>query len=110
VGSEAFNAYMFHTAQQPNPLNFYGAVFIIEGLGSVKAAGWAKNIKDALGVGDEAVTFLLYHGENDDTHYEKLRAMLSNPLIDQPVAERIAKTAKVVARLYAVQLQELGNI
>jgi 3-oxoacyl-[acyl-carrier-protein] synthase-3 len=110
VGSEALNAYMFHTAQQPNPLNAFGAVFIIEGLGSAKAAGWAKNIKDALGLDDEAVTFLAYHGENDDTHYDKLRALLSTPLIDRALAERIVKTAKVVARLYALQLEELGNV
>jgi len=110
VGSEALNAFMFHTAQQPDPLNAFGAVFIIEGLGSAKAAGWAKNIKDALGLGDDAVTFLAYHGENDDTHYDKLRALLSTPLIDRALAERIVKTAKVVARLYALQLEELGNV
>jgi 3-oxoacyl-[acyl-carrier-protein] synthase-3 len=110
VGSEAFHAYMVHVAQQPDPLEFYGAIFIIEGLGSAKAAGWAKNVKDGLGVGDDAVTFLTYHGENDDSHYDRLRALLSNPLIDRPVAERLAKTAKVVARLYALQLEELGNI
>jgi 3-oxoacyl-[acyl-carrier-protein] synthase-3 len=110
VGSEAFHAYMVHTAQQPDPLGFYGAIFIIEGLGSAKAAGWAKNVKEALGVGDDAVTFLSYHGENDDTHYERLRALLSNPLIDRSVGARIAKTAKVVARLYALQLEELGNV
>jgi 3-oxoacyl-[acyl-carrier-protein] synthase-3 len=110
VGSEALNAYMFHIAGQPDPLHAFGAVFIIEGLGTAKAAGWAKNVKDALGVGDEAVTFLAYHGENDDTHYDKLRFLLSTPLIDRALAERIAKTAKVVARLYALQLEELGNV
>jgi 3-oxoacyl-[acyl-carrier-protein] synthase-3 len=110
IGSEAFHAYMVHTAQQPDPLHFYGAIFIIEGLGSAKAAGWAKNVKNGLGVGDDAVTFLTYHGENDDTHYDRLRALLSNPLVDRPVAARIAKTAKVVARLYALQLEELGNV
>ena len=110
IGSEALNAFMFHTARQPDPLHAFGAVFVIEGLGSAKAAGWAKNVKDALGVGDEAVTFLAYHGENDDTHYDKLRALLATPLIDRALAARIAKTAKVVARLYALQLEELGNV
>jgi 3-oxoacyl-[acyl-carrier-protein] synthase-3 len=110
VGSEALNAYMFHTAAQPDPLHAFGAVFVIEGLGTAKAAGWAKNVKDSLGLGDDAVTFLAYHGENDDTHYDKLRFLLSTPLIDRALAERIAKTAKVVARLYALQLEELGNV
>ena len=110
IGSEAFSAYMFHQASQPDPLNLFGAMFIIEGLGSAKAAGWAKNIKETLGLEDEQVSFLAYHGVNDDSHYEKLRMILSHPLIDQALAERLAKTAKVVARLYVLQLEELGNV
>jgi 3-oxoacyl-[acyl-carrier-protein] synthase III len=110
IGSEAFSSYMFHQAAQPDPLNLFGAMFIIEGLGAVKAAGWAKNIKETLGLDDAQVSFLAYHGENDDSHYQKLRGVLSHPLIDQPLAERLAKTAKVVARLYALQLEELGNL
>jgi 3-oxoacyl-[acyl-carrier-protein] synthase-3 len=110
IGSEALNSYMFHQASQPNPLHLAGAMFIIEGLGSAKAAGWAKNIKETLGLEDGQVTFLAYHGENDEDHYQKLRGLLSNPLVDQGLAERMAKTAKVVARLYALQLEELGNV
>src|SRR3954468_1814535 len=110
IGSEALNSYMFHQAQQPNPLHLAGAMFIIEGLGSHKAAGWAKNIKETLGLDDNQVSFLAYHGENDENHYEKLTGLLGSPLIDLGLASRIAKTAKVVARLYALQLEELGNI
>jgi 3-oxoacyl-[acyl-carrier-protein] synthase-3 len=110
VGSEAFSAFMFHQASRPDPLDLFGAMFIIEGLGSAKAAGWAKQIKDALGLDDAQVSFLAYHGLNDDAHYEKLRMILSHPLIDQPLAERLVKTAKVVARLYVLQLEELGNV
>jgi len=110
VGSEAFSAFMFHQASRPDPLDLFGAMFVIEGLGAAKAAGWAKQIKDALGLDDSQVSFLAYHGMNDDTHYEKLRMILSHPLIDQPLAERLVKTAKVVARLYALQLEELDNV
>lgn len=110
IGSEALNSYMFHQASQPDPLHLAGAMFIIEGLGSVKAAGWAKNIKETLGLEDGQVTFLAYHGENDENHYSKLIGLLSNPLVDFGLAAKMAKTAKVVARLYALQLEELGNI
>jgi 3-oxoacyl-[acyl-carrier-protein] synthase III len=110
IGSEAFNSYMFHQASQPDPLHLFGAMFIIEGLGSAKAAGWAKNLKETLDLNERQVSFLAYHGVNDEDHYEKLRAVLSNPLIDQPLAERLARTAKVVGRLYALQLEELGNL
>jgi len=110
IGSEALSSYMFHQASLADPLNLFGAMFIIEGLGSAKASGWAKSIKESTDLPDEALTFLAYHGEADEDHYEKLRMVLSHPLIDQALAERIAKTARVVARLYALQLEELGNV
>ena len=110
IGSEAFSAYMFREAAQPNPVHLFGAMFVIEGLGACKAAVWADGIKRSLGIDDSQVRFLAYHGVNDDSHYEKLRGILTNPLVDRPVAERLVRTAKVVARLYALQLEELGNI
>lgn len=110
VGSEAFSAYMFHNALQPDPLHMFGAMFIIEGLGHSKAGGWARLVKEHTGLGDDAVSFLAYHGENDDGHYEKLRTILSAPFISSPVAERIVKTARTVGRLYCLQLEELGNV
>lgn len=110
IGSEAFSAFMFHQAAKPDPLDLFGAMFIIEGLGSSKAAGWAARIQELLGLEDEQVSFLAYHGVNDDSHYEKLRMILSHPLIDMALAERLVRTAKIVARLYALQLEEIGNI
>jgi 3-oxoacyl-[acyl-carrier-protein] synthase III len=110
VGSEAFSAYMFHQASQPDPLHLFGAMFIIEGLGSVKAGRWADQLCDTLGLDDDQVSFLRYHGANDDAHYDKLRSILGHPLIDRALAERVVKTAKVVARLYALQLEELDNV
>ncbi|MBX7071396.1 MAG: iron-containing redox enzyme family protein [Microthrixaceae bacterium] len=110
IGSEAFSAFMFHQAAKPDPLDLFGAMFIIEGLGSSKAAGWAARIQELLGLEEEQVSFLAYHGVNDDSHYEKLRMILSHPLIDMALAERLVRTAKIVARLYALQLEEIGNI
>ena len=40
IGSEALSSWMFHQASQPNPFGLLGAMFIIEGLGSIKAAEW----------------------------------------------------------------------
>ncbi len=41
VGSEALSAWMFHEASKPDPFGLLGAMFIIEGLGSIKARPWA---------------------------------------------------------------------
>jgi 3-oxoacyl-[acyl-carrier-protein] synthase-3 len=110
IGSEAFNAFMFFQAAKPDPLDLFGAMFIIEGLGSSRAAGWAKEIRGTLNLSEEQVSFLAYHGENDEGHYDKLRMILGHPLIDMELAKRLVRTAKIVGRLYVLQLEELGNV
>jgi len=109
VGSEALSAFMFHRASQPDPLDLLGAMFVIEGLGRVKAGQWAETLKQQLDLTDEQVSFLRYHGQNDDDHFGRLRAVLASGIVDDDVAKRIVKTAKVVARLYALQLEEMDN-
>jgi 3-oxoacyl-[acyl-carrier-protein] synthase-3 len=110
VGSEALSAWMFHRASAENPLDLLGAMFIIEGLGSRLAARWGAAIRDQLGLRDEDVSFLLYHGGNDDAHLGKLEQALTAGWLDDAVVDRIVKTAKVTARLYLLQLEELGNV
>lgn len=110
IGSEALTSFMFHQTSKPNPLHLFGAMFIIEGLGSCKAGEWGRAIQNALNLEDKDIIFMLYHDEHDgDDHYQKLRLALSLPFITQEVAVDIVKTAKVVARLYCMQLEELDN-
>jgi 3-oxoacyl-[acyl-carrier-protein] synthase-3 len=109
VGSEALSAFMFHQAGQPDPLDLLGAMFVIEGLGMAKALGWARRLQEQLGLSDDQVSFLRYHGVGDEEHFELLRGFLRAEVVDRAVAARIVKTAKVVARLYALQLEEIDN-
>ena len=108
VGSEALSAWMFHEASKPDPFGLLGAMWIIEGLGSIKARPWGLKVQERLGLPDEALRFLLYHGDNDVEHMEEFRDMLAMVLPDEAVAERIVTTAKVTARLYALQIEEIG--
>lgn len=107
VGSEALSAWMFHEASKPDPFGLLGAMWIIEGLGSIKAKPWGQKVKERLNLPDEAVQFLLYHGDNDAEHMEEFREMLRMVLPDAQVAERIVTTARVTARLYALQIEEI---
>jgi 3-oxoacyl-[acyl-carrier-protein] synthase-3 len=109
VGSEALSAFMFHRASQPDPLDLLGAMFVIEGLGRLKAGQWAEALKSQLGLADGHVSFLQYHGQNDDHHFDRLREVLASGVVTGEVAPRIVKTARVVARLYALQLEELDH-
>jgi 3-oxoacyl-[acyl-carrier-protein] synthase III len=76
LGSAALSAFVFYRAGLPDPVDLLGAMFVIEGLGVRKAAGWA----------------------------------LRSGLLDDAAITRIVKTARVVARLYALQLEELDHV
>jgi 3-oxoacyl-[acyl-carrier-protein] synthase-3 len=108
VGSEALSAYMFHQASQPDPVDLLGAMFVIEGLGTRKAAGWARHLREQLQLAEDQVRFLAYHGEADDGHVATLYDILRSGLVDADRAGRIVRTARVVARLYLMQLEEIG--
>jgi 3-oxoacyl-[acyl-carrier-protein] synthase-3 len=110
IGSEALSAWMFHRASQENPFDLLGAMFIIEGLGARMARRWGLKIREQLGLDERQVSFLLYHGANDDNHFAKLEAAIGSGVLTEELARRIVKTAKVTARLYALQLEELGNM
>jgi thiaminase len=111
IGSEALAGFLMNQASQPNPLDLLGAMFIIEGLGEKMASRWAERIRELLDTKDDTVRFLSYHGKNDDSHIDKLYSLLDEYAAkDSALKERIVKTARVVARLYALQLEELDNV
>lgn len=109
IGTEALNAWMFHRASRDTPWDLLGAMFIIEGLGVAKASAWGEAIKKQLRLGPEAVTFLTYHGENDANHFEKLEKALELLPLDEALVDAIVKTARVTARLYVLQFEELDQ-
>jgi 3-oxoacyl-[acyl-carrier-protein] synthase-3 len=108
-GSEALSAYMFNQAGRENPVDLLGAMYIIEGLGANKATRWVELIRDQLDLVPEQVRFLTYHGGADEEHTAKMFEILRSDLITKEIAESIVHTAKVVARLYALQLEEVDN-
>jgi hypothetical protein len=109
VGSEALSGYMFHYADQPNPVGLLGAMFIIEGLGAKRASGWAARFQEVLGLADTQVHFMQYHQEADSEHTGNLEAILTSGIIDDAAADEIVRCAQVVARLYVLQLEELDR-
>lgn len=109
LGSEALSGYMFHYAAQPNPVGLLGAMFIIEGLGAKRAAGWAARFQDVLGLADNQVHFMRYHQDADAAHTGDMEAILTSGIIDDGDADDIVRCAQVVARLYALQLEELDR-
>lgn len=109
LGSEALSGYMFHYADQPNPVGLLGAMFIIEGLGAQRAAAWAARFQEILGLADSQVHFMRYHQEADSEHTGNLEAILTSGIISAADADEVVRCAQVVARLYVLQLTELDR-
>ena len=109
IGSEALSEYILGQASRENPFNLIGAMFIIEGLGRQVARRWGERIKEQLELEEDQIRFLLYHSESDDIHFERLDKAVQSGILTEQLVDDIVKTAKVVARLYVLQLEEIGN-
>lgn len=107
IGSEALSAFIFHQASRENPVDLIGSMFIIEGLGNQLAAQWASLIQKTLRLQDDQVSFLAYHGANDQSHINKLQSIINADWMTAEICSRIVKTSKVTARLYQLQLEEI---
>ena len=110
VGTEALSAFMYQAAAQPDPIGMLGAMFVIESLGNRLAGSWADLIADQLGLGPDSLTFLRYHGENDGGHMAEFDRALALAVTDEAASATIVHHARVVARLYRLQLEELDHV
>jgi 3-oxoacyl-[acyl-carrier-protein] synthase-3 len=109
IGSTALSEYILSRASRENPFDLIGAMFIIEGLGRRVAARWAALIREQLKLEPQQVSFLAYHSASDDIHFERLDAAVQSGILTEKLVEEIVTAAKVVARLYVLQLEEIGN-
>lgn len=109
IGSEALSSYILHYASRENPFDLIGAMFIVEGLGQRLARQWGERIQQQLGLKDEQVSFFLYHSESDVRHFKRLDLALAQGILSEELVERIVRCAKVTARLYALQLEEIDH-
>ena len=110
IGSEALSAFMYHSASQPDPLGMLGAMFVIEGLGNRLAGPWADAIAAQLALGEDALSFLRYHGENDADHLAMFDRAIEMTVTSEAIAAEIVRHAKIVARLYRLQLEEIDHV
>jgi 3-oxoacyl-[acyl-carrier-protein] synthase-3 len=109
IGSEALSAYILQRAGRENPFDLIGAMFIIEGIGQRIARQWGMRIQEVLGLKNEAVSFFLYHSESDIKHFQRLDLAINIGILTPELVSAIVKCAKTTARLYVLQLEEIGN-
>lgn len=105
VGCEALTAFMFHRASKPDPFAILGAMYVIEGVGAFKAAQWARSIREALRLPNDRPGYLIHHGDYDGRHLGDFEIVLGRVGTSPRIRAEIIKTARVVARLYLLQLE-----
>lgn len=109
IGSEALHGFLMYRASQPNPTDLMGAMWIIEGLGNKMASEWAQCIADSLGMDGQINHFMRYHADNDAAHLDTLYHLIDRVCQTPEQQVAIERTARVVARLYRLQLEEVDN-
>lgn len=108
IGSMALDTFMMHEASKYNPIGMIGSIFIIEGVGAVKASLWADKIASSI-KNSKAVGFLSYHGKHDQDHQGIVERILVSPLINEKAAFEIKRVSKICGMLYANQYRTLGR-
>jgi len=108
-GSEALHAFLMFKASEPNPGGMLGAMWIIEGLGEKMATSWADRVESLTGCDKSCTRFLRYHGSNDDSHMDRFYGLIDRICTSEQAASEVVTTARVVARLYSWQLEEVDS-
>jgi len=109
VGTEALHSFLMYRASLPNPIDLVGARWIIEGLGNKMATKWSKAIDNQFSFDRSISTFMSFHGKNDEKHMAELYELIDRVCQSEKDVTAITQSAKVVAKLYQLQLEEVDN-
>lgn len=96
--AELMLAYAYDLVNRGNPAGFFGMVFVLEGTSVALALTAADNIQQALGLPNQAFSYLRSHGTLDQQHTQHL-AQLVNAMTPEDQAE-VIRCARVFFRLY----------
>lgn len=99
VPAELMVAYAYDVIQRRNPLGFLGMVLVLEGTSIHLALEAADHLQQALGLPNQAFSYLRSHGALDQSHM-RFYAQLVNRLDTEADRLLIIHTAKVFYRLY----------
>ncbi len=97
--TELMVAYAYDLAQRVNPLGFFGMVHVLEGTSITSADQAADAIQQALGLPDQAFSYLKSHGALDQDHVKFFESLMNQ--ITEPAEQRlIIESAKRFYYLY----------
>lgn len=97
--SEIMIAYLYDYIARKNPVGLLGMILVLEGTSSSLAPLVAKIVKEELSLPDQAITYLVTHGELDQDHILYFEKAV-NQISDLQDRKAIIEVANVVYRLY----------
>jgi pyrroloquinoline quinone (PQQ) biosynthesis protein C len=91
--TDAMVGFQYFAIEHLGPISILGYIYALETLGSGTATQVGETLKRVLGIGDDALTFLLAHGEADVGHVEKLKTFVraeAETAADRALVQRTA--------------------
>jgi len=107
MAAEIMVAYAYDMIARVNPLGFFGMVLVLEGTSVEVATRAGGAIRQSLGLGSNAFTYLTSHGSLDVGHTD-FYASLVNRIEDPDEQELLISSAKVFYKLYGDIFRELA--
>jgi long-chain acyl-CoA synthetase len=96
--AEVMVAYAYDLANRGNPAGFFGMVFVLEGTSVALALHAADLIQQALGLPDNAFSYLRSHGTLDQEHTRHLADLVER--MTEEDQEEVIRCARVFFKLY----------
>lgn len=97
--TELMVAYAYHQVDRRNPVGFFGMVHVLEGTSTALATQAAETIRGALGLPQEAFSYLTSHGSLDLGHVAFFQGLV-NRLEREEDREAVVHCAGMIYRLY----------
>jgi pyrroloquinoline quinone (PQQ) biosynthesis protein C len=97
--TELMVAYAYHQIDRGNPVGFFGMVHVLEGTSTALATQAAGTIRQALGLPQDAFSYLTSHGSLDLEHVAFFEGLV-NRLEREADREAVVDCARMMYRLY----------
>jgi hypothetical protein len=106
--AEVMVAYAYDLVNRRNPAGFFGMVFVLEGTSVALALHAADLIQRALGLPDNAFTYLRSHGTLDQEHTRHLADLLEQ--MREKDQDEVLRCARVFYKLYGDVFRALPSL
>ncbi len=108
AATAAMVRHAYRRVGKDNPASLFGMVFVLEGTSVALASRGAAAIQDALGLPDEAFTYLTSHGALDQEHL-RFFARLMNAIDDPAEQLAIVAMAREMYGLFADMFRSIDT-